>query len=285
MKVNEIKIFYFMIVLAASVFFNSCGKPQKGDLEEAETSPAKERNIREYNLDVEKEQAAARFPCDTLSFQQYLISEFPAGTYLVEFNKTFTYSIPKPAVLYYEEKGKRYVFAALARSKEGERFVETKNLVGYESSFINLDSTKLGTAFFFLSLFECDADEKFHQIWEAEIPIHGGFNAMRLKTWKERNKKIKYIELNFEAGIISGHRNYNFFMIDGLERPPHLMETYEGLVHLRNLRNVNQDKYPDYMEYLIRDSSLAIYDSIPFYWDTTKSLYVTNRNKRWYRKY
>lgn len=283
-KVNGMKAFSFVMVLVSAVIISSCGKPQEGDLEQAETSPAKERNIREYNLDVEKEQARTRTPCDTLSFQQYLINEFSSGTYLVEFDKTFTYSIPKPAVLYYAENGKQYVFAAIAKSKEGERFVETKNLVGYESSFINLDSTKLGTAFFFLALFQCDNGE-FHQIWESEIPIHGGFNAMRLKTWRERNKKIKYIELNFEAGIISGHRNYNFFMVDGLERPPHLMETYEGLVHLRELRNVNNDRYPDYMEFLIRNPSLEIYDSIPFYWDTTKSLYVTNRNKRWYRKY
>lgn len=279
------KEFYFVMFMSALIFF-SCGKPsQEGNLEEAETSPAKERNIREYNLDVEKEQAVQRFPCDTLSFQQYLINEFPAGTYLVEFDKTFTYSIPKPAVMYHQEGSKRYVFAAIAKSKQGERFVETKNLVGYESSFINLDSTKLGTAFFFLSLFECREDETFRQIWEAEIPIHGGFNAMRIRTWKERNKKIKYVDLNFEDGIISGHRNYNFFMIDGLERPPHLMETYEGLVHLRQLRNINNDKYPDYMEFLIRDSSLAITDSIPFYWDTTKTLYITDRNKRWFRKY
>lgn len=285
MKINRMKRFYFVLGLIVLVIF-SCGKPkQEGNLDEALTSPAKERNIREYNLDVEKEQARDRTPCDTIAFQQYIISEFPAGTYLVEFDKTFTYSVPKPAVLYYEEKGSLYIFAAIAKSKEGERPVETKNLVGYESSFINLDSTKLGTAFFYLSLFKCNSDETFRQIWEAEIPIHGGFNSMKMKTWKERNKKIKFVELNFEAGIISGHRNYNYFLVDGLERPPHLMETYEGLVHLRQLRNVNNDRFPDYFEYLIRNPSLEIYDSIPFYWDTTKSLYLTERNKRWYRKY
>ncbi len=39
-----------------------------------------------------------------------------------------------------------------------------------------------------------------------------------------------YVELNYEAGIISGHRNYNLFLVDGIEKKPHLMETYEGLV-------------------------------------------------------
>ena len=275
---------YFVIILFSMVLFYSCEAEETGA---PETSPAKDKNIREYNLDVEKEQAKNRRPCDTLSFQQYIIDELPAGTYLVEFDKTFTYSIPKPAVLYYKEKEKQYIFAAMVKSKEGERFVETKNLVGFESSFINLDSTKLGTAFFFLTLFECDTSGNFNQIWEAEVPIHGGFNSMRIFSWKVKKKTINYIRLNFESGIISGNRNYNFFLVDGLLKKPHLMETYEGIAHLRELRNFNDDKFPDYMEYRFVDTTyyVQVVDSVPFYWDTTRSLYITNRNRRWFRKY
>jgi len=108
---------------------------------------------------------------------------------------------------------------------------------------------------------------------------------MTLKNWKPKN--IKYIELNYEAGIISGHRNYNLFLVNGIEEKPHLMETYEGLVHKRTLAKVNDDRFPDYFEYRFSEASpsIRIKDSIPFYWDTTKSLYVTKVNRNWFRKF
>ncbi len=263
----------------------SCGKDDVGG-GSPETSGSKDKSLREYNIEVEKEQAAKRTPCDTIALQEHIIRTFPAGTYLVEFDRTFTYNIPKPAVAYFNNDNKRYVFAAMAKSKEGERFVEPKNIVGFESSFINLDSTKLGTAFFYLALFECNPEKnEFYNLWESEVPIHGGFNSMKIKRWKPKN--IIYVELNFEDGIISGHRNYNFYMVDGLDKLPHLMETYEGLVHKRTMANVNDDLFPDYFEYrFIEDSTrISIRDSIPFYWDIKKQLYVTKVNRRWFRKY
>jgi len=280
------KIIKLLLILLSFLLF-SCSDSSK---EQAEDSASKDESIRRYNVEMAKKQKrSSDNPCDTLALREFIIDQDTAGTYLVEFDRTFTYNVPKSAVIYYRDKKKKkqYIFAVIAKSKQGERFVEPKNVIGYESSFINLDSTKLGTAFFFLTLYECDkeVDGVFKMIWESEVPIHGGFNTMKLKRWKP--KGIMYVELNFEAGIISGHRNYNFFLVDGIEKPPHLMETYVGLVHKRTLTKVNDDRFPDYWEYRFWDDSISIRirDSIPFYWDTTRSLYITKFNRRWFRKY
>ena len=72
------------------------------------------------------------------------------------------------------------------------------------------------------------------------------------------------------------------------------METYLALALKRTLANINNDKYPDYYEYVfstgrnIMDSLFAtirIIDSVPFYWSEKRQLYITDRNSRWYRKY
>ncbi len=279
MKVLKIFLIAFLFLAACSSNDNVDGGS------DAETSASTDKQLREYNLKVREDQARKRTPCDTLSLQDYIINNYEAGDYLVMFDKTLTYTIPKPAVLYYKDKNTQYIFAVIAKSKTTERFVEPQNLVGYESSFINLDSTKLGTAFFFLTLFECDGDGNFSKIWESSVPNHGGFNRMSLKRWTAKN--TMYMELNFEAGIISGHRNYNYFFIDGIRNKPHLMETYLGIVHKRQLANNNNDKFPDYNEYRFIDSSnfIRIYDSIPFYWSEKRSLYITDKNRRWTRPY
>lgn len=277
-----IAIIVIAVFFVTGIFTVSCEETVIGG--DPEVSPAKDKSIRNYNIEREKELASTRTPCDTIALQEYILDFYPQGTYLVEFDKTFTYNVPKNAVIYHKQDGKQYLFTVIAKSKEGERFVEKKNVIGYESSFINLDSTKLGTAFFFLTLFECSEDN-FTQIWESEVPIHGGFNSMILKKWRKKN--IPYIELNYEAGIISGHRNYNYFLIDGIEDLPHLMETYEGIVHKRTIANVNDDEYPDYFEFRYYQDSLRItlLDSIPFYWNLKRQLYVTKVNRRWFRKY
>jgi len=266
----------FLCVLIAC----SSDRKSGGD---AATSTAKDEELRGYNLSVEKEQSKNRFPCDTIALQEYILNNYEPGSYLIEGDRTYIYDIPKPAVIYFND-GANYILAMIAKSKHGERNIERQNITGFESSYINLDSTTLGTAFFWLTLFECK-DETFHMVWESEVPIHGGFNRMTIKTWRPKN--IKYVELNYEDGIISGHRNYNFFMIDGWRKPPHLLETYVGIVHKRNMNNINNDKYPDYFEYRFMEDSLRIrvIDSIPFYWSTKKQLYITDRNPRWFRKY
>lgn len=268
---------------------SNCGGGGTGEGEVAKNS-AKDKAIQEYNIDVQKEQTKNRFPCDTIALKEYILQNYESGTYLVDFDRTYTLNIPKSAVIYYRDGANQYIFAVIAKSKPGERHIETKNIVGFESSYINLDSTKLGTAFFYLTLFEC-FDGEIHRIWESEVPIHGGFNSMSIKTWIPEN--IKYIQLNYEDGIISGHRNYNFFLVDGIRKPPHLLETYIGIVHKRTMADINHDKYPDYYEYLFSSkgylpdsvSAIRVVDSIPFYWNTKRQLYVTNRNSKWFRKY
>lgn len=273
----------FIVFLIVGFVIGSCTSDMK-ESGDAATSTAKDQEIREYNIGVEKRQTPKRFPCDTISLKEYILESYEPGTYLVEFDRTFTYNLPKSAVIYFNEAGSNYILAVIAKSKPGERNIETKNVIGFESSFINLDSTKLGTAFFWLTLFECK-DELFQRVWESEVPIHGGFNRMSIKTWRPKN--IKYVELNYDDGIISGHRNYNFFMIDGWSKPPHLLETYVGIVHKRNMSNVNNDKFPDYYEYRFIEDSLRIrvLDSIPFFWNEKRQLYITNKNPRWFRKY
>lgn len=269
------------LILSLSLI-SACTSEQKegGD---AATSSSKEKEIRKYNLEVEKERAENRFPCDTIALGEYVMENYPPGTYILQNEPATIYGIPKPAVIYFKDGG-NFILTLIVRSKESERFVERKNVQGYESSFINLDSTKLGTAFFYLTLFECK-DNNFEKIWEAEVPIHGGFSKMSIKTWKPKN--IKYVELFYEDGIISGHRKYNFFLIDGWRKPPHMLETYVGIVHKRTIANINNDKYPDYYEYRFIEDSLKIrvLDSIPFYWNENKQLYVTKVNPRWFRKY
>jgi len=279
------KLMKFLIAIIFIGLMISCSSEGDVGSEGAEHSESKDTKVRKYNLAVEEKESVSRTPCDTIALREYIIDNYPAGEYLVKFDRTFTYNVPKEAVLYHKgSDGTTYIFAVIAKSKPGERFIETDNVTGFESSFINLDSTKLGTAFFFLTLFECK-DNMFDKLWEAEVPIHGGFNSMILKTWKD--KRTPYIELNYEAGIISGHRNYNFFLVDGFRNPPHLMETYLGIVHKRVMADVNNDRYPDYFEYRFEESPdiIRVIDSIPFYWDSTKQLYKTKVNSRWFRYY
>ncbi len=273
----------FALLFFLVLIVGSCAEKDTGE-GDAATSTAKDESIREYNIEVQKEQTKNRFPCDTISLQEYIISNYEPGTYLVRFDRTYTYNVPKSAVIYFRDSLSNYVLAVIAKSKPGERNIEAKNITGYSSSFINLDSTKLGTAFFFLTLFECK-DGQFVRLWESEAPIHGGFTRMTIKTWSPKN--IKYVELNYQDGIISGHRNFNFFLTNGWRKPPHLLETYVGLVHKRVLAMVNNDKYPDYFEYRFSESGMRIQviDSIPFYWNDKRKLYVNDRNPRWFRKY
>ncbi|MBI5807432.1 MAG: hypothetical protein HZA74_03425 [Ignavibacteriales bacterium] len=282
------KLYKLFGLFLFSFFLISACTSKSGEEGDAANSQSKDEELREYNLSVQKQQTQNRFPCDTISLKEYILNNYEPGTYLVQFDKTFTYNLPKSAVIYFKD-GADYILAVIAKSKPGERNIEAKNVIGYESSFINLDSTKLGTAFFWLTLFECK-DGDFVRLWESEVPIHGGFNKMSIKTWKPKN--IKYVELNYEDGIISGHRNYNFFMIDGWKNPPHLMETYVGLTHKRTMANINNDKFPDYWEYRFtshfwEDSlrTIKLIDSIPFYWSTKRNLYITDKNPRWFRKY
>ena len=251
--------------------------------EGVEYSPEKDARIQQYNLEQQKKYAGQRTPCDTLALKEFVLDTYPEGSYLLDCDKTLSYSIPKTAVIYYQ-KGGNYVFGVVAKSHEGERLIEPKNIIGYDQSFIDLDSTELGTAYFYLTLFQCE-NGNFEKVWETLIPSHGGFNNISLKTWRYNN--TPFIEANFHYGRGTGHINYNYFMIDGINEIPHLLMTYEGINFKRTMANINDDKYPDYYEHIYYDLGSRIFskDSVAFVWNEKDSLYVNSRNKRQKRPY
>lgn len=279
------KIILSFILIILTVVFYSCRSEKDKNIQgdNAAYSEQKDADIQSYNIEVQKEQVKSRTPCDTISLKEYVQKNYPAGSYLVNFDRTLTFNVPKAAVIYYKSR-ETYIFAVIAISRPGERLIEPKNITGYESSFINLDSTKLGTAFFYLTLFTC-AKDSFTKIWEREIPMHGGFNRITLKTWKPKN--VPFIEANFEDGIIVGHRNYNFFMLNGIKSYPHLLETYEGIARKRTIADVNKDIYPDYYEYHFYNlaDKIRSADSVAFIWKVKDSLYVNTKNPRQTRPY
>jgi len=248
-----------------------------------EYSPEKDARIQQYNLEQQKKFAGSRTPCDTLALKEFVLENYPKGNYLVNTDKTLSYSIPKPAVIYYK-KNRSYIFGVIAKSGDGERLIEPKNIVGYDQSFIDLDSTELGTAYFYLTLFKC-LNGNFDAIWESLIPSHGGFNKITLKRWNYKN--FPFIEVNFHYGRGTGHINYNYFLIDGIKNLPHLLMTYEGINFKRTISNINDDEFPDYYEHIYYDLGDRIFskDSVAFVWSVKDSVYVNSRNKKQTRPY
>ncbi len=281
------KNFSIIFLFALSTLFFSCEHKttvEHSTTGDVATSPKTDADIQRYNLQVKQQQSGSRTPCDTLSVIEYVLNNYPKGSYLVNFDKTFTFNVPKPAVIYLNSGSNTYVFAVIAKSKPGERLIETKNIVGYDQSFINLDSTHLGTAFFYLTLLRCD-NGTFTKIWEAPIPAHGGFNYLVMDKWAYNGTPYVKVDFHYARGI--GHIDYNYFFVDGLTNPPHLLMTYKGIDFQRTIANFNNDKFPDYYEYLYYDLPNRIYaaDSIPFIWDVKDSVYVNTRNHRQTRPY
>ncbi len=285
---NIIKITFVSVVIL--LYASSCRKSQDEKLasmgankEAVENSPEKDLEIQKYNLQVKKEQTKERFACDTISVMEYVLDNYPKGTYLLNFDKTFTYNIPKPAVIYFDND-RSYIFGVIAESRPGERLIEPKNIIGYDESYIDLDSTKLGTAFFYLVLFHCD-NGKLNTVWKAIIPSHGGFNNFSLHYWKYNG--TPYIKVNFHYAQGVGHIDYNYFLVDGLTSPPHLLMTYKGINFKRTITNINNDKFPDFYEYIYYDSGREIkaVDSVAFTWNIKDSLYVSSRNRKQTRQY
>jgi hypothetical protein len=272
------------IILALVLLNVNCGsneEPSGSTSQQVEFSPEKDISIQRYNIEAERKHSGTSSPCDTLALAEYILDTYPAGSYLATFDRINTYNIPRYAVMYMNNG---YILALVATSKPGERLIEVKNIVGYDQSFINLDSTKLGTAFFYLTLFDCSSGRP-EIIWEAPVPNHGGFNTFTLERW--RDKRIPYVRINFHYARGIGHIDYNYFMINGWDSPPHLMMTYEGINFKRTIANYNNDTYPDYYEFAYIDYSDRIneVDSIPFIWNIKESVYVNTRNKRQTRLY
>jgi hypothetical protein len=279
----------WFFVLLTVVYLYSCSREDErnksidNSQQEIAYLPEKDSDIQRYNIEMRKKQTARRFPCDTISLMEFILDYFPEGTYLMSDDRTSTYDLPSPAILYYPQN-RQYVFGVIARSKPGERLIEVKNIVGYDQSFIDLDSTELGTAFFYLVLFKC-VDNHFNVIWEALIPSHGGFNFLSLKKWNYNS--MDYIQTNFHYAQGIGNISYNYFLTDGLEQSPHLLMTYEGINFKRSLANVNNDKYPDYFEHIYYDNGSRItpVDSVAFLWNQHDSVYQNIKNKKHQRPY
>jgi hypothetical protein len=275
-----------LLVIAASFMFYTCGKKtdDRTPGDDAANSPNKDAAIQQYNLSIKESQAGNRDPSDTLSLISYVISNYPQGSYLVNFDKTFTYNIPRLAVIYLEQSDGKYVFTVIARSKPGERLIEPKNIVGYNQSYIDLDSTKLGTAFFYLTLFKCE-NNSFTRVWEYPIPDHGGFNSISMDKWAYNGTPYVKIDFHYARGV--GHIDYNYFLVNGLTQPPHLLMTYDGIDFKRTVTNFNNDKYPDYYEYLYVNTPerIVVKDSIAFVWNVKDSVYMNTRNRRQTRPY
>ncbi len=279
-----------LFIISVSILFLlfSCGnekekEEQQARKEETAYSPSRDAAIQKYNLEQQKNLAADRFPCDTIALKEFVLSHYPEGTYLVDFDKTLTYNIPRPAVIYPRDHP-GYIFGVIAKSKSGERFIEPKNIVGYTESFVDLDSTKLGTAFFYLVLFHC-SENSFEVVRESVIPSHGGFNTFSIENWKYQD--IPYIRVNFHYAQGIGHIDYNYFLTDGFTSKPHLLMTYKGINFQRTILNYNNDRYPDYYEYVYYDSGKRVeaIDSIPFVWNSAKEAYINTRNSKQTRPY
>jgi len=281
------KLLVLLLLLVSSLVLVSCGdsnKDQDKSQDEAAYSPSKDSDIQQYNLEQKRKQAQNRTPCDTIALAEYILQNNPAGTYLVIFDRTFTYNVPTAAVIYLNLDNTKYVLAVVAKSKPGERLIELKNVIGYDASFIDYDSTKLGTTFFYLDLYKCSG-ETFEPVWEAPIPSHGGFNWIAMDNWRDKN--IPYTKINFHYGSGIGHIEYNYFYVNGLTARPHLLMTYEGINFKRTIGNINNDRYPDFYEHIYYDLGDRVYskDSVGFVWVPKDSLYVNTKNRRHTRPY
>jgi hypothetical protein len=253
--------------------------------EQAAFDQNKDAEIQRYNLEIKKKESKNRFPCDTIAVIEHILNNFPAGTYLLEFDRTETYNIPNPAIIYFTDRdGSKFVFSVIATSRAGERLIEPTNVIGYDQSFIDLDSTELGTPLLYLVMFKCSGNNLVKQ-WEAPIPSHGGFNSISLKKWIYNG--TYYLENNFHYAQGVGNINYNYFLIDDIHNYPHLLMTYSGTNFKRTLANVNNDKYPDYYEHIFYNLNDRVYskDSVAFKWSEKDTLYINTKNQKQTRRY
>ncbi len=274
------KINFCIILLLTTSIFSCTTDQEKSNpvpSHDVALNPQKDAEIQRYNIELRKGRSE-RFPCDTISVMEYIINNYPQGSYLLETDKTTLNSLPNPAAIYHNDPdGRKYVFALITTSRPGERLVEVKNLIGYNESYIDLDSTDLGTPFIYLILLECLGDN-LSLVWDAIIPSHGGFKTFSFRKWDFNG--TPFIENIFYYAQGIGTISYNYFLIDGIRNKPHLLMTYNGLDFRRTIANVNNDKFPDYYEYLFVSLSDRVFvkDSVAFVWDEKKGVYVNTRN-------
>lgn len=274
-------VFFILIFLQGCDWFQD--KPEK--INEGETvadNQSADMSIQEFVIREKMKNAPSRFAGDTLDLALYVIKNYPPGSYLADLDNISTNFAKKGAVIYFTEKGKKYVFALIVKSMEGGKLIEIDNFTGYNSSFVDYDSTNLGTAFFYLTLFSYDSSD-FTMIWEEIIPQSGGLMNFTYSTWGPL--KIPFVNVHFFSAPQLSNDEYKFFLVRGLENKPHLLNVYEGHIRRRRVADINQDSIPDYYEWRVfyTDSSRTFLDSVGFIWKDT--VYVNTRNPRMTRKY
>lgn len=239
-------------------------------------------SIQEYVIREKMKTAVNRFPGDTLDLALYVIKNYPSGSYLAELDNASINEARKSAVLYHTANGKKYVFAIIGKSMEGGKLIEMDNFTGYNSSYVDYDSTSLGTAHIYLSLFSYEGSD-FTLIWEEIIPQSGGLMNFSLRNWDSKN--IPYVSVYFYSAPQLSSDEYTYFLINGIEAKPHLLNLYDGHIRRRTLANINNDSIPDYYEWRVyyTDSSRVFLDSIAFIWKD--SVYFNSRNPRMTKKY
>jgi hypothetical protein len=174
----------FVLIYGLAIFVAGCGDDtvtedptetgSTSTTELVEDQPDKDLSIQEYNLQKRKSMTKTRFPGDTIDLMEAVLRTYPKGSYVIEEDIPNSVGIPPAAVIYRQESAGKLVFALIATSREGQerdRLIESKNVIGYDQSFIDYDSTRLGTAMFFMTGFKNDG-KVFTRLWEKYTHRH-----------------------------------------------------------------------------------------------------------------
>ena len=71
------KMFIVLSLLGLLIYSCTSQQEEGGD---ASTSDTKNEQIQQYNIGIDKEQTKNRFPCDTISLKEYVLSNYDANS-------------------------------------------------------------------------------------------------------------------------------------------------------------------------------------------------------------
>jgi len=262
--------------------------PSKVQGDDVAYDTQKDLSIQEYNIQQRKKYNKKRTDCDTIALMEHILNKYPDGTYLMMEDVATTNPLPNAAVIYQKDAQGDIVYALIVKSRKdsvNQRVVDIKNLTGYDASFTDLDSTRLGLGLFFVDAFRCKGND-FQLLWSKELPSHGGFYKMEMQKWAPKN--VPYIRVRFLDAIRGGHVDYNLFQTNGVDSIPHLIQNYENLRQKNRMVAGNDDKIPDFYEYvyIYKESyetlqQITLIDSILYLWKDTA--YINTRNPKYFR--
>ncbi len=289
-KKNSYQLFYLLaLVVFGFSLVAGCGEEEPEVTTDTTTAASQgEEDMTQMgayrrNIENRMKESKNRFTNDTLSLAMWILDNYPAGSFLMTVDEVGQLQTQPEAVIYRKKGDSTIVYGILTTSKpDDNRIVEMDNIIGYYTSFIDFDSTELGTAIMYLGQYR-GANDQWTKIWDVIVPRHGGFNKFMYQKFPDWNQE--YIKVNIYFAEGRGHLDFNYFFTGGIDSVPHLMMTYEGLNFKRTMTNANNDKYPDYVEYVFVDDSLSsrIIDSVTFIWKDTA--YFSVRNPKHWRPY